>query len=76
MTVSVSASKSSAVIILGIVVVASAAALSVVQLGHPNYPLPIFNNNIPASDRSGTYIFPNHNTIGDHGLKLQLHHQK
>ena len=75
-TVSVSSSKSSATSILGIAVVASGAALSVLQLGHPNYPLPIFNNNIPASDSYGTDILPTHNTNGDHGLQLQLHHQK
>ena len=75
-TVSVSASKYSAVRILGIVFVASASAVSVGKLGHPNYPPPIFNNNLPDSDSSGTDIVPTHNNNRDHGLRLQLHHRK
>ena len=75
-TVSVSASKYSAVRILGIVFVASASAVSVGKLGHPNYPPPIFNNNLTASDRSVTDIVPTHNTTGYHGFQLQLHQRK
>ena len=56
-TVSVSDSKYYTVRVVAIVFVASAAAVSVGKLGHPNYPPLIFNNILPAYDSYGTDIF-------------------
>ena len=63
-SISVYVSKASAVRIIGIVAIASAAEVAAVQLGNPDSPPRIFDNNIPDYDSTGTYNFTIINTTG------------